>query len=284
MWWDRTRMRAPPAAGSTKVQVVRSIDGETASADVQVLVNAPTGTFSGGLDPASDTGVSNTDGITSINQPTFRGTATPYAVVQLLARPQGQSDLVSLGQTVADPKRAVVSDRRSDAGRCVYDFRQRRPAAGLPDPGRAPVDEQPDRDRHGRSQCGECDRRSTTPPDPCLVPGQAERNRAGHADQSRELHSDRTTPPTRRSPHRQSREFGRGSTNDPQMVVINTNSSFPVRGLRIVPGGVRDVAGNPLNGLFNGRFPVGGTLRGALSLITLRPGYPRPNRRHTRLV
>ena len=92
-----------PVAGSTKVQVVRSVDGETASANVTVLVNAASGTFSGMLDPASDTGVSNTDGITSINQPTFVGTATPYAIVQLLARPQGQSNLVSLGQTVTDP-------------------------------------------------------------------------------------------------------------------------------------------------------------------------------------
>jgi hypothetical protein len=91
------------AAGSTKVTIDRLVDGEMATANFTVLVNAPAGTFTGGLDPSSDTGVSNTDGITSIDQPTFRGTATPYAIVQLLARPQGQSNLVSLGQTVTGP-------------------------------------------------------------------------------------------------------------------------------------------------------------------------------------
>jgi hypothetical protein len=51
-------------------------------------------------------------------------------------------------------------------------------------------------------------------------------------------------------------------TNDPQMVLININSPFPVHGLRIVPGGIRDIAGNPLNGLFKGKFPSGGHPQG----------------------
>jgi Bacterial Ig-like domain len=251
-----------PVAGSTKVQVVRSVDGETASANVTVLVNAASGTFSGMLDPASDTGVSNTDGITSINQPTFVGTATPYAIVQLLARPQGQSNLVSLGQTVTDPtgQWSLTVGPMLDG---VYSiFANVAPPQGFPvqvvpisannqividTVGPRVVSVVPDLRNHQilvsfQDNLSGLDLSTLTNPANYVLIGP---------------HPRRAAPITVSLV-----PSAAVLTTDPQMVVINTNSPFPVRGLRIVPGGIRDIAGNPLNGQFRGRFPSGGHPQG----------------------
>ena len=260
-----------------QVQVVRSIDGETATANVTVLVNAPSGTFSGMLDPASDTGVSNTDGITSINQPTFRGTATPYAIVQLLARPQGQSDLVSLGQTVADPSGqwSLTVGPMLDG---VYSiFANVAPPQGFPiqvvplspnnqividTVGPSVVSVVPD-PRHHQILVSFQDKLSGL--DLSTLTNPANYTLIGP-------HPRRVAPLTVSLV-----PSAAVLTNDPQMVVINTNSPFPVRGLRIVPGGIRDIAGNPLNGLFNGRFPSGGHPQGSSFIYYFPNGIPQAN-------
>jgi hypothetical protein len=54
-------------------------------------------TVSGGLAPSSDTGVSNSDGITNINTPTYQGMATPGAYVQITAQSSPSTTPVSLG-------------------------------------------------------------------------------------------------------------------------------------------------------------------------------------------
>ena len=251
-----------PAAGSTKVQVVRSTDGETATASVMVLVNDPTGTFSGMLDPSSDTGVSNTDGITSINQPTFQGTATPFAVVQLLARPQGQSDLVALGQTVADPSGQWTLTVGPMLDGVYSIFANIAPPQGFPvqvvpisannqividTVGPRVVSVVPDLRNHQilvsfQDNLSGLDLSTLTNPANYVLIGP---------------HPRRAAPITVSLV-----PSAAVLTTDPQMVVINTNSPFPVRGLRIVPGGIRDIAGNPLNGQFRGRFPSGGHPQG----------------------
>jgi hypothetical protein len=266
-----------PAAGSTKVAVVRSVDGETASAVVQVLVNAPTGTFSGGLDPASDTGVSNTDGITSINQPTFRGTATPFAVVQLLARPQGQSDLVALGQTVADPSGqwSLTVGPMLDG---VYSiFANIAPPQGFPNQvvplspnnqividtvGPSVVSVVADPRNHQilvsfQDKLSGLDLATLTNPANYVLIGP---------------HPRRVAPLTVSLV-----PSAAVLTSDPQMVLIDTNSPFPVRGLKIVPGGIRDIAGNPLNGLFNGKFPSGGHPQGSSFIYYFPKVIPQAN-------
>jgi hypothetical protein len=53
------------------------------------------------LNPASDTGASSTDGITSNNDPNFFGTATMGQTVTLYAQASGSSNVVAIGQTVA---------------------------------------------------------------------------------------------------------------------------------------------------------------------------------------
>ena len=70
--------------------------GNTASvADVPI-------DLTGGLNPASDTGVSNSDAITSINQPNFTGKSEPNSTIQLFAQPTAGGVPQLVGQTTAD--------------------------------------------------------------------------------------------------------------------------------------------------------------------------------------
>jgi len=242
-----------------------------------VLVNAPTGTFSGMLDPSSDTGVSNTDGITSINQPTFSGTATPYAVVQLLARPQGQSDLVSLGQTVADPSGqwSLTVGPMLDG---VYSiFANVAPPQGFPNQvvplspnnqividtvGPSVVSVVADPRNHQilvsfQDKLSGLDLATLTNPANYVLIGP---------------HPRRVAPLTVSLV-----PSAAVLTSDPQMVLIDASSPFPVRGLKIVPGGIRDIAGNPLNGLFNGKFPSGGHPQGSSFIYYFPKVIPQAN-------
>jgi hypothetical protein len=54
------------------------------------------------MSSGSDTGVSNADGVTSVNAPVFTGTAEPGAVVQILAVGGGLSSLTPVGAALAD--------------------------------------------------------------------------------------------------------------------------------------------------------------------------------------
>ncbi len=82
------------------VTIVRNVDGNTITVNSSASVVSGSNVLSGQLDPLSDTGVSNSDGITAINQPTFTGTALPYAIVQLYGRRSDQAQPVLLGQAV----------------------------------------------------------------------------------------------------------------------------------------------------------------------------------------
>lgn len=75
------------------MKVTRIVGGQIAIATATVTVKARS--FTGGLDPASPSGVSRT------NQPRFRGTAPPFSVVQLSARGPVESSTPSLGSTIA---------------------------------------------------------------------------------------------------------------------------------------------------------------------------------------
>ena len=82
--------------------IVRNSDGATATANSTGIVVSATATLSGELDPLSDTGVSNTDGVTAINFPSFIGTATPYAVIQFYSRRVSAQFALQFGQAVAN--------------------------------------------------------------------------------------------------------------------------------------------------------------------------------------
>jgi hypothetical protein len=60
--------------------------------------------LTGDLDPASDTGPSDSDNITGDNTPTFRGTSEPGSTVSVFAQPAvGTSSQVLIGSAVAGP-------------------------------------------------------------------------------------------------------------------------------------------------------------------------------------
>src|SRR5262249_39117527 len=58
-------------------------------------------TLSGALNPASDSGPSNTDAITNVAQPNFAGTTSPYAVVSIFATPSGGGSPARIAQVSA---------------------------------------------------------------------------------------------------------------------------------------------------------------------------------------
>jgi hypothetical protein len=78
--------------------VVRLANGQPASASASIAVRGFA--FTGGLDPSSDTGPSNRDGVTAINQPTFQGTAPPLSIVQLSLRRPGEGNALVSGRAI----------------------------------------------------------------------------------------------------------------------------------------------------------------------------------------
>jgi hypothetical protein len=58
--------------------------------------------LTGSLDPASDSGISQSDGITNVTQPTFDGTSVPLSTVKVYVTPTGGGSLQLVGTTVAD--------------------------------------------------------------------------------------------------------------------------------------------------------------------------------------
>ena len=58
--------------------------------------------FSGSLAPVVGNGPHAATGFTNTNQPTFSGTATPFSIVQIYARPYGVDTEEPLGETVTN--------------------------------------------------------------------------------------------------------------------------------------------------------------------------------------
>ena len=56
----------------------------------------------GQLNPASDSGASSTDGITNVTQPNFFGTSEPLSTIHLFATPSGGGPLALIGQGTTD--------------------------------------------------------------------------------------------------------------------------------------------------------------------------------------
>lgn len=94
------------ARGTYPITVtIRSAGGAAAVASGSAIVAVPpagVGTLTGRLDPRSDTGISPDDGITRDDTPTFLGTAGVGAIVTLVAAPVGGGATLALGRGVAD--------------------------------------------------------------------------------------------------------------------------------------------------------------------------------------
>jgi hypothetical protein len=73
----------------------RLIANEAAVRDVPIALT-------GWLDPASDSGASNSDALTDLSEPTFRGTSEPFSTIALYAAPISGGGPELVGQTQAD--------------------------------------------------------------------------------------------------------------------------------------------------------------------------------------
>lgn len=89
-------------ASTVEVTITRVADGQPVKTSSTATVAMQANVLTGHLDPLSDTGASDADGITAVNNPTFLGTAPPYAIVTLYGRRSDQAQPVSLVQAIAD--------------------------------------------------------------------------------------------------------------------------------------------------------------------------------------
>ena len=80
-----------PAPGTFPINVVVVGDGQQLTVSTLAMITATA--LTGGLSPQSDTGVSDTDGITSDITPTFVGTTAPGTTVEIFATPSGSTVL-----------------------------------------------------------------------------------------------------------------------------------------------------------------------------------------------
>ena len=229
--------------------------------------------LTGQLDPSSDSGESNTDAITKINQPSFSGTSSPSSIIRLFAQPTAGGSAIQIGQTAADASGAwriqIQPAERWQLRRLRDGARSRRPYSD-----------------QGRRSCPHRARWSSTPS------GQGSPGSFSIAPMARSTSRSRTTGrawikrrygtrPTYTLSKRQSRTPGTfrltniaahdaGNPMAPEEVVLTINGGHPLRGgtytLTVFSGagvrGVRDVAGNALDGEFSGIFPSGNGIPG----------------------
>jgi len=97
---SHTYTTAPGGSGAfTITTTLTAASGASLQATAQASVSVIPLTLTGQLNPASDSGLSNQDGITNITQPNFNGTSEPGAVVTLVAQPLGGGSAIQIAQT-----------------------------------------------------------------------------------------------------------------------------------------------------------------------------------------
>ena len=96
----------PPSPGGsgafTITTTLTAASGASLQATTQANVSVIPLTLTGQLNPASDSGLSNQDGITNVTQPNFNGTSEPGAVVTLVAQPLGGGSAFQIAQTTTN--------------------------------------------------------------------------------------------------------------------------------------------------------------------------------------
>ena len=219
--------------------------------------------LTGQLDPASDSGISDSDGITNVTQPIFDGTSEALSTVSVYAQLQGGGPQQLLGQTVADATGAwslqsavaladgsytVIAQAQANDG--VTTAQTQILPAGTEGPlvidTLAPVVTDVVFSRLSGSVF-------VTFQDNLSGLAQATVVNAANYRLNklvgRKLGQILSTAITTSGP------------TAPEVVKITVNGGRPIRGgqylLRILPGGITDVAGNALNTAFYGTFPSG---------------------------
>jgi len=223
------------------------------------------------LSPASDSGVSNTDGITNVAQPTFVGTSEPSSTIRLFVTTSGTSSPVLVGQGATDAagRFSIPSDLRFPDGRYVVQVQATDAAGHTTAVATATT-----------GQAGGVLTIDTVGPKvqdvlfgrlsgQVLVTLQDERS---GLDQISLIDGQNYTL-TKRNVTGQGRYLvtqlvasPQGQPDAPQGVLVTFNTGNSLRGgaytFTIRSGGIRDVAGNALDGEFFGTFPSGNNIPG----------------------
>jgi hypothetical protein len=224
------------------------------------------------LDPATDTGLSHVDGITKDAQPRFFGTGEAYATIKLFAAPFGTSSYTLVGQTSSDNSGAwsIISGRLADGKYSIVVQEIDGSGTVLATQGVMPnVNQGPlvidtagpkvtsvflDR-LHGQVDITYADNLSGL----------------DYAEIANSANYTFTKLGARSTAYQVTSIFARSTAADPESEAILTiNNGKPLRGgiytLTILSGdgatGVRDVAGNALDGEFYGTFPSGNNVPG----------------------
>jgi hypothetical protein len=95
-----SKLFAGPQAATVTVVVIRNLDGVSAMTTSPAAVTSTSGALTGGIAPATNTGA--VLGVTAVNQPTFVGTAPPFALVGVWVRRADQAQFTQVGQAIAD--------------------------------------------------------------------------------------------------------------------------------------------------------------------------------------
>lgn len=220
--------------------------------------------LSGRLDPASDRGLSDSDGITNQDRPTFRGLATPGSVVTLLAGPSdpntpldvlGQATAgadgswtITAGQPLTDGSyRVFAAMRLGDMDRSITLFDPGQPLViDTVGPRVIGLTVAP---RRGQLLLSLRDDRSGLDPTSLAIPSPYDLTR-------------RSRPRFQHFPL----QVGLSALNGPNggreaSILLTTASGRIGHGLRYVltasSSALRDMAGNPLDGEFTRSFPTG---------------------------
>lgn len=228
--------------------------------------------LTGMLNPSSDSGASNTDAVTNVAQPNFQGTAQALTTIQLFAAPAGTMSYTLVGQASSDGSGAwsITTNLLAD-GKYTIQAREIDPSGNLiatttilPNSGQGPlvIDTVGPRvtslalDRlHGQINVGFSDNLSGLDP--------AELNNSANYRFGRRHVRSKVYQVT-----------GISTTTSADAlessVILTINRGRGLRGgsylFTILSGsgatGVRDVAGNALDGEFYGTFPSGNGRRG----------------------
>ncbi len=240
--------------------------------------------LTGLLNPSSDSGASNLDAVTNVSRPNFSGTATPGAIIQVYAVTGGTVVPVEIGRTVADVGGSwnVTSATLPD-GRYTIEAIGTDPARGTaaldvilpnalqgplvvstssprvtnilfqPLTGRVEVSLQDGAGGLDQSSATDATNYSFQRVSPRPSPAERGLRRPGFVLAPAFVVTGVTTAP-------------QTSASDPQLIVVTIDNNQPIRAgfnrFTIRSGGIRDLAGNALDGEFSGSFPAGNNAPG----------------------
>lgn len=256
--------------------IVGRYGGSVAKATTLVTVTAVPVPLTGRLDPTTDSGASQSDAITNDNQPRFLGTTKPLATVQLFAVPAGTLAEIPIGTTTADAQGdwSLTASAMADGTYTVI-ARSTGAAGGataqaqlLPNAGQGllVIDTQGPRVAAvsfvgplGRLNVVLTDERSGLQPASLGLAtnyGLARGPRAAFVSAAAvAVAADPAANPRSASV---AITVGRPFRRSPFVFLVRS-------------AGIRDTAGNALNGAFSGRFPSGGSGAGADFLARVGP-------------